>query len=62
MFIANSENTVTEIDKYVKSLNQLKKAVGDKDEEKLFELLSKVRENKKRMQSMEPEYKSPHIS
>ena len=62
LFIANSENTVTEIDKYVKSLNQLKKAVGDKDEEKLFELLSKVRENKKRMQSMEPEYKSPHIS
>lgn len=62
LFISNSENTVTEIDRYIESLNRLRKAIEDKDEKTLYELLEKVRENKQCMQSMEPEYKSPHIS
>lgn len=54
LFLANRENTVKEIDRYMESLSRLKQAIATEDAEELRQLLSVVRENKQTMQNKEP--------
>lgn len=54
LFIANSEYTVAEIDRFITSLNRLRTAISEKDAKLLTEMLSEVRENKEIMQITEP--------
>lgn len=51
LFMANAQNTVAEIDKFINSLSQLRDSIADGDEERLCGLLTRVRENKIEMQS-----------
>ena len=54
LFLANRENTVNEIGRYIESLLRLKDAIDSNDAEELQALLSQVRENKQTMQQKEP--------
>lgn len=51
LFMANAQNTVAEIDKFINSLMQLRDSIAEGDEERLCRLLTQVRENKIEMQS-----------
>lgn len=53
IFLQNRENTLTEIDRFLCSIQKLRSAIADSDSETLKKLLSKVRENKKIMQERE---------
>lgn len=54
LFIANSEHTVVEIDRFINSLTRLRTAISEKNREELVKLLSEVRDNKEVMQITEP--------
>ncbi len=51
LFLANRENTVKEIDRFINSISQLRDAIADKDEKRLCSLLARVRKNKIEMQN-----------
>ena len=51
LFMSNAQNTVAEIDKFINSLRQLRDSIAEGDKERLFRLLTQVRENKIEMQS-----------
>lgn len=53
LFMANAENTVAEIDRFMNSLTELRNSIEDGDEKRLCGLLEKVRKNKIEMQSRE---------
>lgn len=53
LFLANADNTIYEIDRFMNSLAKFREAIADRDEERLCSLLAKVRENKIEMQSRE---------
>ncbi len=55
LFLSNKENTVREIDRYMKSLSRFRQAIQTEDKEGLTELLQRVRENKCTMQNKEPQ-------
>lgn len=46
LFMENPKQIVNEIDRYMKSLQSFRDAIDNRDEEKLFSLLKRVRENK----------------
>ena len=54
LFLANSKNTIAEIDRFMGSLTKLRTAIADGDAETLCSLLAKVRKNKLDMQGKEP--------
>ncbi len=54
LFLTNADNTVSEIDRYIKSLTKFRDAIADRDEKKLFDLLKTVHDNKVDILKMEP--------
>ncbi len=54
LFLANRENTLKEMDRYIESLSRLKDAIEQEDTQTLYKLLATVRENKQTMQNKEP--------
>ena len=55
LFLSNKKNTLFEIDRFLDNINELRTAIDNDDFDKLYSLLSKVRENKIKMQNSEPE-------
>lgn len=46
IFMANADNTIKEIDRYIASLKRFREAVANRDERLMYELLDKTRKNK----------------
>lgn len=61
LFCANSSNVVREIDRLMGSLNVFRVAVDNRDRAELKRILTLVRDNKRTMQSREPERKTEVI-
>lgn len=55
IFLQNKENTLTEIDRFLNSIQRLRGKIAEGDREGLKALLSQVRENKQFMQEREAE-------
>lgn len=54
LFLLNKDNTVAEIDRFMKSVSKIKKAIEEENTEELEALLSKVRKNKIDILKKEP--------
>lgn len=54
LFLTNADNTVSEIDRYISSLLKFKKAIEERDEKELYNLLKTVHDNKVKILNMEP--------
>ncbi len=55
IFLQNKENTLIEIDRFLRSVQSLRTAIASENREELMALLSRVKENKKIMQKREVE-------
>ena len=56
LFLDNRENVLTEIDRYLGSLNRIRNAIQRGDAKELQSLLKTVAENKELMKNKEPEF------
>ena len=47
IFLDNSENVIKGIDSFIEKLNELKKAINDKNGDKLFQIFNSTKEIRK---------------
>lgn len=62
LFLSNKRNTLFEIDRLLAGINELRAAICNDDFDGLYALLNKVRENKIKMESSEPDEINPDDS